>query len=288
MQAKKIESNILLFILIRSIFLLFFFKDSLLNIILGSLFGFILILIFNKLNFKNNIFIKIILTIFLFLYSIKVLEHITSFIEYNILQEYPLFIIGLSFILISFLLSYRGYHSYIKSLELSSYIIIVLGILSLFLLIPNINFNNFNIQIIKEAEFTGHFLYFGLLIFISYTIINYLNDYKINKKVYIGSIITMIFIKLLTIGILGETLLNLYDYSYINIFKRIKYLDFIERMEGILSIQYLFDFFFLFSIILLTIKFLLTDIFKIKKDKIINITLSLISITIFLISYIIL
>ena len=41
MQTKKIESNILLFIIIQSIFLLFFFKESLLNIILGSIIGFV-------------------------------------------------------------------------------------------------------------------------------------------------------------------------------------------------------------------------------------------------------
>ena len=287
MQTKKIESNILLFIIIRSIFLLFFFKESLLNIILGSLVGFILIIITKKLKLKNNLLIKIILIIFLLYSSILILEQITNFIEYNILQEYPLFIIGFSFILNSLLLSLRGYHSYIKSLELSSYIIAFLGIISFFLLFSNIDLSNFNIQLKTELIINQNFLYLGILLFIGYFIINYLNNYRFNKKIYFGSILSTILLKLLTVSILGETLLTLYDYPFISIFKRIKYLDFIERMEGILSLQYLFDFFLLFTLVLLTIKILIVDIFKIKKDKIINFTLSFISLIIFLLAYII-
>ena len=254
MQTKKIESNILLFIIIRSIFLLFFFKESLLNIILGSLVGFILIIITKKLKLKNNLLIKIILIIFLLYSSILILEQITNFIEYNILQEYPLFIIG---------------------------------IISFFLLFSNIDLSNFNIQLKTELIINQNFLYLGILLFIGYFIINYLNNYQLNKKIYFGSILSTILLKLLTVSILGETLLTLYDYPFISIFKRIKYLDFIERMEGILSLQYLFDFFLLFTLILLTIKILIVDIFKIKKDKIINFTLSFISLIIFLLAYII-
>ena len=66
MKTNKIESNILLFIIIRGIFLLFFFKESLLNTILGSILGIILIFITNKLNLKKSMFIKFILVIILF------------------------------------------------------------------------------------------------------------------------------------------------------------------------------------------------------------------------------
>jgi len=288
MQTKKIESNILLFIIIQSIFLLFFFKESLLNIILGSTIGFILIKLYDRLKINNkNFIIKIILIITLLLSSLFVLKNITNFIEYNLLKDYSPFILGLSFTIICTLLSYKGYHSYIKSLELSSYIIAFLGIASILLLVNNIDINNFNHQLLKETSFNYSFITISMFIFISYLTINYLNGYLLNNKVYFGSILTTILLKLLTIGILGETLLKLYNYSYISILKRIKYLDFIERMEGVLSLQYLFCFFFLFSFILLTIRFLLKDLFKLKKDKILNITLSIISLFIFLISYII-
>lgn len=289
MQTKKIESNILFFIIIQSIFLLFFFKESLLNITLGSIIGFILIKFYDNLKLNNkNFVVKLILIITSLLSSLFILKNITNFIEYNILKDYSRFILGLSFTIICTLLSYKGYHSYIKSLELSSYIIGFLGISSILLLVNNIEIDNFNIQVLKETSFNYHFIFISLFIFFSHLTINYLNGYQLNNKVYFGSIFSIILLKLLTIGILGETLLNLYNYPYISILKRIKYLDFIERMEGILSLQYLFSFFFLFSFILLTIKFLLIDFFKIKKDKIINITLSIISLFIFLISYVIL
>ena len=289
MQTKKIESNILLFIIIQSIFLLFFFKESLLNIILGSIIGFVLIKLYDRLKINNkNLVLKVILMIILLLSSLFILKDVTNFIEYNILKDYSRFILGLSFTIICTILSYKGYHSYIKSLELSSYIIAFLGIASILLLVNNIDIDNFNIQVLKETSFNYHFISISMFIFFSYLTINYLNGYHLNNKVYFGSIFSIILLKLLTIGILGETLLNLYDYPYISILKRIEYLDFVERMEGVLSLQYLFCFFFLFSLVLLTIRFLLTDLFKIKKDKVINITLSIISLFIFLISYIIL
>jgi ABC-type lipoprotein release transport system permease subunit len=51
---KKIELNILIFIIIEAIFLLYGFKINLINIILGTLLGIILINIFNKIK-KNKI-----------------------------------------------------------------------------------------------------------------------------------------------------------------------------------------------------------------------------------------
>ena len=287
MKAKKIESNILLFVIIQSIFLLFFFKESLLNITLGSIIGFILIKLYESLKINKSMIIKFLLTIVLLLSSVFILKDITNFLESNILKDYPHFVLGLSVIIISLLLGTKGYHSFIKSLELSSYIMAFLGIASTLLLVNNIDINNFNMQLIKEANFNYHFIVISLSIFFLYLTINYLNGYNLNSKIYFGSILTTILLKLLTIGILAETLLNLYDYPYISILKRIKYLDFIERMEGVLSLQYLFYFFFLFTIIVLTIRFLLTDLFKIKKDKIVNITLSIISLFIFLISVIV-
>lgn len=287
MKTNKIESNILLFIIIRGIFLLFFFKESLLNTILGSILGIILIYFANKLNLKKSMFIKIILVIILFLSSILVLHNITDFIDYNILKDYSLLVIGLLFIGICLLISIKGYHSYIKTVELSFYVIIFFSIASFLLLIYNIDISNFNRQLVKELDFSFNFMTMGLYIFIGYFLINYLNDYKLNNKVYFGSILFIILLKLLTIGIIGETLLNIYDYPYISILKRIKYLDFIERMEGILSLQYLFDFFFIFSLILLCIKYLVGEIFKLKKDKIINITLSIVASIIFIFAFII-
>ena len=175
---------------------------------------------------------------------------------------------------------------YYKFLNLF-YVIIFFSITTFLLLFYNIDISNFNIQLIKELDFSFNFITMVLYIFIGYFLINYLNDYRLNNKVYFGSILFIIFLKLLTIGIIGETLLNIYNYPYINILKRIKYLDFIERMEGILSLQYLFDYFFIFSLILLCIKYLVKEIFKIKIDKIISITLSIIASIIFIFAFII-
>lgn len=286
MKKKKIESNILLFIIIRSIFLLFFYKLSLLEIGISSIISVLIIFIVEKLEIQKSTLFKILMLLIIFISSIRILSESTSFIEYNILKNYSLITINITFLLICFILAYRGYHSYIKALELSFYLIIFLLISSLLLLISNIDISNFNMQLLNEINFSSKCIYFIISIVLSYLAINYLSNYKINYKTYSLTIISLIFSKLITIGILGETLLNLYHYPYISIFKRIKYLDFIERMEGILSFTSLFGFFFLLSGCLITLKFLLIDIFKLKKDKIINITLSIITILILLLSLI--
>lgn len=284
MKNKKIELNILFLILIESIFFLFFFHESLLNIILGSLLALILIFMYQKLRLKENLITKASLLIILLILGTLVLQRSTNFVEYNILKNYPSLVIKLLFLFISFFLASKGYHSFIKSLEISGYLIIFLYLSSLLLVIPNIEFNNFNIQLIEELRINNHFLHFALIIFLIYVMINYLNKHQLNIKGYSISIINSCFFKVITIGILGKTLTDLYQYPYINILKRIKYLDFIERMEGILSFQYLFIFFFLLAFILLTIRYLIMDIFKRKNDKTTNIILAVLSLLIFILS----
>ena len=76
------------------------------------------------------------------------------------------------------------------------------------------------------------------------------------------SVFNGFFIKIISIGIIGINLSYLYEYPYISILKKIKYFDFIERMEGILSLEYLCCFFFLISFLSMLIKEIFIDIKK--------------------------
>jgi len=261
MNKNKVENNILLIIIIRSLFLLLFNKLSITDLILGSLFGLLLIIIYQKFNLKKyNVFRILLLIIFSFI-TFLFLYNISYYIKDNILKNYNVIIIGISFLIVCIFITKKGYHTFIKTIELSTYILIIMVIFSLSLLIPYININNFNNI---NYFITPNFIKISLLILLSFIAINYLNNYKLNYKTYLFSVSNIIFIKLLIISILSQTLENVFDYPYISIFKKISYFDFFERLEGLLSLQYLFDYLFLLTLFILTIKFLIKDLFKLK------------------------
>ena len=244
---KKIELNILSIMIFEGVFLLLFFNTSFMNIILGTILGIILIIITRNIK-KNNI-INLILFVILIPIFIIILLKITNFITYNILINYSFIPISISIILISYYLS-RKYHTFIKTIELFFYIILFIKIIKLLLLIPLINFNN----ITFDFSIDYHLLLISLIIFLIYIYFFYYNDYKLSKSNIVISIINPSITKLMALLILGSPLTNIYKYPYINYLKNIKYLDFIERVDGLLSFEYILVFITLLSYILLIIK----------------------------------
>lgn len=244
---KKIELNILLITIFEALYLLFFFKCSFINIILGIILGIILIKLFKNVK-KNNI-IKILLLIISIPLFILILYNIVVFITYNILKNYSIIPIYLSLIIISFYIS-KDYHIFIKVVELLFYLILLIKIIILLLSIPLININNLYL----DLNINYMFIIISLMILLIYNYFYYLSDHRVSNKEIIISFINPSIIKLLTIFIIGNPLINIYKYPYINSLKKIKYLNFIERMDGILSFEYLFCFIVLLSYILLIIK----------------------------------
>lgn len=263
MKKEKIELTILVFMLTEAIFLLYGFKINLLNILIGSILGIVLILMFSKL--KKNKFIQIIILLISLVLVINTLLQVSSFITDNLLKNYSNIFIIISFFLITFLLAKNNYHSFIRSIEISFYFFLIIKIFSFFLVLPNINFANFNHTLLAELKPSVHILYIGLMILYFHLLIYYLTSDQVHKKVYVIGMINPIIMKTVTIFVMGRTLAYLYDYPYMSVLKRIKYLDFIERMEGILSFEYLFCFFFLATFLLLMIKTLSINLFKKNK-----------------------
>ncbi len=247
---QKIELNILIFILIEALFLSYGIKITLINLILGTILGIILIMFFSKI--KKYRLIKIILLLVSIFLLINSFIDITYFITNNLLYNYSFMVILLSLIITSYLLIKNGYHSFIKSIEIFFYFFLILKIISLFLTIPNVNFNNINNNLLIELKPNINLLFIGLIILYLHQTLFYLTNHKISKKIFLISILNPIIIKTISIMVIGINLYNLYNYPYINVLKRINYLNFIERMEGILSFEYLFCFITLLSFLLLT------------------------------------
>ena len=251
---KKIEIDILLFLLLEAFILLFFFKESFLTIILGFILGLVLIILTK--NIKKNKYTKIVLFISSIFLGIFTFYKIITFISDNILKDYSILIIVISILSISIYLLFKNYHTFIKTVEISFYFFIAIKIISFILVIPKININNFNSF---NFSFNYKFIFIGLIIWYLYKIVNYLTNYEINKKRIIISFFNPLIIKIITTLVLGDTLFNLYKYPYVNYLKTIRYFDIIERLDGILSFEYLFSFFYLFVFVLFYIKINIKD-----------------------------
>ena len=141
---------------------------------------------------------------------------------------------------------------------------------------------NYDFPIISNNLFNSSMLY-AFLIFYIYLLTFKLSNAKFNFKIFLLSTCYHLFNYLFVIGILSNTLINLYEFSFIVIYKKINLLNFIERIEFIFSLNYLFCFYYFFVLNF----YYLTSNLKIKNEKNKLIITSLISIFIFIISLLI-
>ena len=254
---KKIEFDILTIILMEAVFLLFFFKENLLTLSLGIILGITLTLLTN--NIKKNKLTKLCLLVASIPFCVQIFFKTISFINYNILKEHSFIIIAIVFLLLSIYLVTKNYHTFIKTFEISFYLFIFIKTLSLILIVPKININN--LLSYNALSVNYNFIIIGITILYIYKSLNYLTNYKFNKKTIL-SLINPLYIKLLTILVLSNTLVTIYKYPYMDYLKTIRYFDFIERIDGLLSFEYLICFFALFTFVLFNIKLLLKKAIK--------------------------
>ena len=281
MKINKIEVNITFLILSLSVFLLNFSNFTPLAIIFGFLLSFFLILLTEKLNLNKykltNICLLIISLIILPIY----LNKLTYFISNNILKDYSGIVISILLLISSLFLIKKGYHTIIKVVLLSSYFIILILLLGL---LSSIYFklDNFTINILKDNNLFRNTLLYSFLIYYTYFLTYGESSSLVNKKTLLISSCCHLLSYLLIIGILGLTLTNLYEYVYIVIYKKINFLNFIERIEFIFALNYLFCFYYFFLFSFYKVQSILNKV--IKKDKLLTLTLVIISIIIFTIS----
>lgn len=268
--------------------------DSLFSIILGSIIGFIPLLIFIFINnrlqseniFQKNIktfpkiispLLNIILIVTTFLIGVFSLYNITLFINYNLLNDINIIAIGLLLILSIIYLSSRGVKTIIRTS------IIILGIFLLITLINIISLvpytNPINLYPLMTTDFSNIYissLYHMILISTPLFLLLVIpkkeveNAKKYKKYMIISYIISSIYTLInliLVISILGVELTSILQYPEIMILQKVSLLNFIERIEDILSFKILFDSFFILALSLFYIKIGIIDTFKFKGFK---------------------
>lgn len=285
MKTTKIENRITYFMITLGVFLLNIKNFSFFSLIFGFLLSLLFILLFQKLNIRKFKITKLILLIISIIMMILSINQISYFISDNMLREYSVITISITLLLSIIILGNKGYHTIIKVILLAAYFVFFITIFGLLLNFPYVNLSNLSLNLLKTNNLFKETFYYTFLITYSYFLIYPISNTKFKIKDLIVSSSYQILLYLLIISILGFTLTNLYEYPYITIFKKVNLIDFVERVEILFSLNYLFNFYFFLLLCYYQIRNILEN--KIKKDKNLKTALILITLLVFLTSILI-
>ena len=243
---------------------------SIYSIILGTIFS--LIILFFILKFCNyekdlNLFEKIeklygktigniinlFLVIIVTLFFIYLLWSVNSYVQNKYLDQTPSFIIILLFLIPTIWcanLSVKVIAKVSFSIFVVSLIMILFAITNLISIIDIENFkpffnSNFLIILKNSFIFTAYFVTptFMMTTVPKNMIYNSKNLAKTVSKFYILSAINYLLIFIFIIGIFGIDLAKIFSYPEYSLMKKVNYFDFIQHIENIATIQFLYCFF---------------------------------------------
>ena len=305
MKVTSSEYAYLSSFLIRSLFfgpaifsiLHFALQDGWISIIISFILSFIPLIIYYKLlnhNPDDNIvilnnklgiigkIINVILTAFVIFHASMILWNLTNFIYSQFLFQTPLIIIAIIFSIGIFYVSIKNLTTIARTGTVFFIISTILYFIAALSLIREFDLNGlkpiFNSGLLPILK--GSFSSLGLNIFPLFIILiipknNIKNNKKILSsffKVYIFRYICMLSVLVICVAILGIELTNLYQYPEYHILKTINIANFFQRVESILSIQWIFDAVMAIVLCLYYVKESITKTFNFKnKFNLINI-----------------
>lgn len=270
------------------------YNDSILDILFGGIMILLFCIIIFKLNQskKENIvnsinehfpkIIKVITLLILFLtigfsatYSLTI---ISSFIHYYILKEIGLLIILITLISTILYIVNKGLPTIGKISEIFFYIYILIFTASSIGLLKYIDFSN--LKPLFTTSFENHFIASGtyflssiiplfLLTIIPTKQIEFETRNKKLPYLFITLSIIITFIQLIfIISVLGIHLTNAYQIPDIIIYKKISFLNILERIETILALNNILNSLFFIIIAIYFMKEILTKFINKKKEHI--------------------
>lgn len=264
----KKENATILFFLTRSLFFglgislicKYTNKDTYIGAIIGTMLGLLIILgyryiIQNKKNqslleiFKKHKIIGIITrsliliaSIFILLYTLITYK---TFVSSFLLTTTPVFMILLPWILLLIYCAWGGL-SLIHKLASSLFPIgIVLSILSIVSIVGNFDTYNF-LPILTtppSSLFMTTIAFAGISSFPGILTLHFNSNIKNYVKFYLVAAILVVLAILCINGVFGEVLVNVFRFPEYMVLKQVILLDFIEKVENILSIAWAFDLF---------------------------------------------
>ena len=286
-KIKGMDTSIFLFFLINACFILIGSKtliklngiNSLLTIIIGTLLGYFFINymshLLNKKKIKNNKFILLLSSIICLFLTVYSSYQLSNFVSYNMLEHVSIYIITFSFLILATYLASKKINIIIRICEIFLFIFVIIFLLEIISLIKYINFKD--IVTLKNIDVTN--MINGINIYLIMTIapcfyLFFINNCKVKNELKKGYILTSLYILInivMVIGILGMDLIEIYKYPEVTILKKINFLNIIDRLENLLSVNMFFSLFIFISINFYILNENIRKVFNIKKEKILYI-----------------
>jgi len=249
-------------------------QDSIFAFLLGTLIGVFFIFLINKIQeYKSNktlnqvlsemsglgIFLRIIFLLFGIMLLIEGISFFQLFASTFFLTKTPLYFISLPIILLLIKIAQGGVITTFRVASCLFPISVILTFLSLLTLFGYVEIDNIMpLFISKPSNFIqSTFYYTSLAVTPSILMLLTKNNNQKNIPSYLLGCTTLILKLFLIISILGPIMASLYRFPEYIILKEIKLLDFIEKIENIVAISWIFDHFVYVSVASLFIKELL-------------------------------
>ena len=255
--------------------------DAYLSIIICAVIGLILLPIFkiifdyepnltfsqkiNKLFGKKvGIIINILFIVNGLLLGATAFFNLTSFISSQILPQTPKLLIGILFAGLVIFINTKN----LETLSRVCFIIVVINFTLFLIAIANLIFKIDPLNLAPFLNkgilppFKGSIYLCALNFFPTYLFLiipkNCLSDKeKVKKRIPIAfllSAIVMFLVSFITMGVLGIELSEFYQYPEYIVLKRVNYFDFLNQIENILNIQWIFGLFFNISFVVYYIR----------------------------------
>lgn len=193
------------------------------------------------------------------LMGISGMFNLTTFITSQFLKSTPPFFIGLCFVFLVALINIKGIETISRTCLILFTLCLILFLISIIGLFPE--FDMSNLKPVLEYGFKRpligsiyNFLFNLLPIYLLLIIPknNLVKSEKYRKYMwffYILSFLIKFTLVVITLGVLGIHLASIYQYPEYMVLKRIKIFTFIDRIENVITIQWLFGLFFNISFV---------------------------------------
>lgn len=232
-------------------------ESAIFSMLLGTIFGVILLFFINKLNYyKMNNLKKIIMFIILFSLFIICIDELVNLITSIYLIDSNNFFIMFPILILILYMNTKSMNLHLKIAHMLVYLFDGFFLISLLSLLPEIDTLNylplFNVSFKKILFTSFEFALFSVVPNLLYGGIkpNFQTDklsFKIIKR-YLISNLVIILMMITTQGVLGIDLIDLFKYPEYVVLKKISLLDFINNIENILSFCIMFAIFMFLSI----------------------------------------
>ncbi len=268
--------------------------DSYIGTLIGIILGLIPLLLFLYIfNYEKDLplyektihifgkvignIINIIITLLYFVIAITVLFNLSNFIVSQYLSDTPLLLVMASFIFVVYHIINKGIETITRVSSICIVIVLILFLFSFIYLFQEFQFDN--IKPILEYGLKNPILggFINMLIALSpmYTLLiipknNLIDKEKVTKYICIGYFLSgliVFLVSLLSNGVLGKYLIELYQYPGYLSLKKISLFGFIDRIENFISLHWILSSFINLSMITY---FIATNIKRKNNSKILN------------------